>query len=109
MAVHADASSLRQVFLNLVKNAMEACGKNGKLTIRTEYIQPWVKITFLDNGTGIPSELIGQIFEPFFTTKTLGMGMGLAISQKIVEAHGGRIEARNAAPGGAEFSVYLPI
>jgi signal transduction histidine kinase len=108
-AVQADASSLRQVFLNLIKNASEACGENGKLMIKAEHVQPWVKITFQDSGTGIPSDLIGQIFEPFFTTKTSGMGMGLAISRKIVEAHGGRIEARNTASGGAEFSIYLPI
>ncbi|HSQ78544.1 MAG TPA: ATP-binding protein [Nitrospirota bacterium] len=108
-AVHADASSLRQVFLNLIKNASESCGENGELMIKTEHIQTGVKVTFIDNGRGIPPELIRQIFEPFFTTKTSGMGMGLAICRKIVEAHSGRIEARNAASGGAEFSLYLPI
>ncbi len=108
-AVQADASSLRQVFLNLIKNASEACGENGELIIKTDFAQPWVKITFLDNGTGIPSDLIGQIFEPFFTTKASGMGMGLPICRKIINAHGGHIEAKNANGRGAEFSLYIPL
>lgn len=107
--VHADASPLKQVFLNLIKNASEACGENGELKIKTAYAPPWVKITFLDNGSGIPSELLGRIFEPFFTSKKSGMGMGLSISRRIVQAHNGRIEARNAIPRGAEFSVFLPV
>jgi signal transduction histidine kinase len=107
--VYADASSLKQVFLNLIKNASEACGENGELKIKTAYVPPWVKLTFLDNGNGIPSELLGRIFEPFFTTKMSGMGMGLSISRRIIQAHNGRIEARNAAPRGAEFSIFLPV
>lgn len=107
-AVQADASSLRQVFLNLIKNAFEACGEHGTLVIKTAHVHPWVKITFLDNGVGIQSDLAGEIFEPFFTTKASGMGMGLPICRKIVEAHGGYIEAKNAESGGAEFALYLP-
>jgi signal transduction histidine kinase len=68
-----------------------------------------VKVVFRDNGNGIPSELLGHIFEPFFTTKTAGMGMGLSISQRIIQAHNGRIEVRNADPSGAEFSIFLPV
>ncbi len=105
---YADASSLKQVFLNLIKNASEACGENGELKIKTVYVPRWVKITFLDNGNGIPSELFGSIFEPFFTTKMSGMGMGLPICRRIIRAHNGRIEARNVSPRGAEFSVFLP-
>ncbi len=107
--VHADASTLKQVFLNLIKNASEACGGNGELKVRTAYAPPWVNITFLDNGSGIPSELLDRIFEPFFTSKKSGMGMGLSISQRIIQAHSGRIEARNATPRGALFSVFLPV
>ncbi len=107
--VRADASSLKQVFLNLIKNASEACDGNGELKVKTAYAPPWVNITFHDNGSGIPSELLDRIFEPFFTSKKSGMGMGLSISQRIIQAHSGRIEARNATPRGALFSVFLPV
>jgi signal transduction histidine kinase len=107
--VQADASLIRQVFLNLIKNAGEACGSDGKLLIRLENAPPFLKISFTDNGPGIPQELIERIFEPFFTTKTTGMGVGLAISQRIAQAHGGRIEVKNLIPKGTRFSVLLPL
>jgi signal transduction histidine kinase len=107
-AVEGDASMLRQVFLNLIKNASEACRESCELVVATGYAKPWVKITFRDSGPGIPPDTLDRIFEPFFTTKASGMGMGLAISQRIVQAHGGRLEAHNAAPRGAEFAVLLP-
>jgi signal transduction histidine kinase len=106
--VQADASMLKQVFLNLVKNAAEACAGRGELEIRTGGDRQGVTITFRDNGEGIAPDALGRIFEPFFTTKRTGMGMGLAISQRIIEAHGGRIEAKNAEPTGAAFTVFLP-
>jgi len=107
--VQADASLLKQVFLNLVKNACEACGNDGRLLIRTELSPSAIRILFRDNGPGIPPESLRRIFQPFFTTKAKGMGVGLAISEKIVRAHGGRIEARNLDPRGAEFSILLPV
>jgi signal transduction histidine kinase len=107
--VQADASSLKQVFLNLIRNAAEACGQGGELSIQTECCSPWVKISFSDNGSGIPLRSLDHIFEPFFTTKTGGVGMGLAISRRIIEAHNGRIEATNLLPKGARFSILLPI
>jgi signal transduction histidine kinase len=107
--IQADAVSMKQVFLNLIKNAADACDPDGELIIKTEYNPPWVKINFSDNGTGIPPELMNRIFEPFFTTKTKGMGMGLAISQRIIQSHGGRIEVNNILPKGTQFSILLPI
>jgi len=107
--LHADASLMKQVFLNLIKNATEACGPAGTVVVKTESTTPWVKISFTDNGPGISHELLNRIFEPFFTTKTTGMGIGLAICQRIVEAHQGRIEASNLAPKGTQFSVFLPV
>jgi signal transduction histidine kinase len=77
--------------------------------IKTEHSAPWVKIRFTDNCRGIPPELLDRIFEPFFTTKTTGMGVGLAICQRIIKAHGGRIEVTNMLPKGTQFSVFLPI
>jgi signal transduction histidine kinase len=74
-----------------------------------ESVPPFLKVSFTDNGPGIPQELMERIFEPFFTTKTTGMGVGLAISQRIVQAHGGRIEVKNLIPKGTRFSVFLPL
>ncbi len=107
--VQADASMLKQVFLNLVKNAAEACAGRGELIIRTEKSRKRVTITFFDNGEGVPPDALARIFEPFFTTKRSGMGMGLAICRKIIEAHGGRIEAKNTDPAGAVFTIFLPV
>jgi signal transduction histidine kinase len=106
--VRADASLLKQVFLNLIKNAADACDPEGELIIQTECDPHWVTISFSDNGPGIQPNLLDHIFEPFFTTKTSGVGVGLAISRKIIEAHGGRIEAVNVLPKGTRFSILLP-
>jgi signal transduction histidine kinase len=107
--VQADASLLKQVFLNLIKNAEEACGLEGELVIKTKPLPPWLRINFSDNGPGIPPENLGRIFEPFFTTKATGMGMGLAICQRIIHAHGGSMEVRNKSPKGTEFTILLPM
>ncbi len=107
--VQADASLMKQVFLNLIKNAAEACGSKGEVVIKTEAIPSFVKISFTDDGPGIPPELQNRIFEPFFTTKTAGIGVGLSISQRIVQAHRGRIEVNNRSPRGTEFSIFLPV
>jgi signal transduction histidine kinase len=106
--IRADASLLKQVFLNLIKNADEACGLDGALVIRTEPLPPWFEISFCDSGPGIPEEDLRRIFEPFFTTKPTGMGMGLAICQRIIRAHGGELEAKNL-PRGTEFTILLPV
>jgi signal transduction histidine kinase len=107
--VQADASFLKQVFLNLIKNAAEACGPGGELEIKTASDPPWIKISFSDDGPGIPPELVNRIFEPFFTTKARGIGVGLAICQRIIHAHEGRIEVNNPLPKGAQFSIFLPV
>ena len=106
--IQADASFLKQVFLNLIKNATEACGPGGELEINTASDPPWIKISFSDNGPGIPPELVNRIFEPFFTTKSRGMGVGLAICQRIIQAHAGRIEINNRLPRGTQFNIFLP-
>jgi len=107
--VQADASFLKQVFFNLIKNATEACGPGGELEIKTASDPPWIKISFSDNGPGIPPELVNRIFEPFFTTKARGMGVGLAICQRIIQAHNGRIEVNNRLPKGTQFNIFLPV
>jgi signal transduction histidine kinase len=107
--IQADASLLKQVFLNLIKNAAEACGPGGELVVRTESASPWIRVNFSDNGPGIPLDSLPHIFEPFYTTKATGMGVGLTISQRMIEAHRGRIEARNGDSGGAQFTILLPV
>jgi signal transduction histidine kinase len=107
--IQADASLLKQVFFNLIKNANEACDPEGELVIKTEVASSWYRTSFSDNGSGIPSGNLKRIFEPFFTTKSTGMGMGLAICQRIVQAHGGRLEVKNRLPRGTEFTILLPI
>jgi len=106
--VQADPSLLRQVFLNLIKNASEACGKEGKLEIRTEHSSSWIKISFSDNGPGIPEEVLDRIFEPFFSTKKTGNGLGLSIVRKIMDAHDGQIEVANISPAGGRITLMLP-
>ena len=106
--IHADPLLMRQLFLNLIKNAAEACGPAGTLIIKTEAIPPGVKITFSDDGPGIAPELSERVFEPFFTTKAEGMGLGLAVCKNIVQAHDGRIEVRSRSPIGSEIYVSLP-
>ena len=68
-----------------------------------------IRLSVEDSGAGIPEEVMGRMFEPFFTTKSLGIGMGLAICRRIVDAHGGRIWAENRDTGGARISVQLPL
>ena len=107
--IQVDAPLMKQVFLNLMKNAEEACHSCGELLIRTESVSPFVRISFADNGPGIPPESLNRIFEPFFTTKATGVGVGLSISQRIVQAHHGRIDVNNLLPKGVQFSILLPI
>jgi signal transduction histidine kinase len=100
----------------LARNAAEAATDNpagGRVIIRGEIDESGPlqgqRIFITDNGPGIPAEALTKIFMPFYTTKANGTGLGLAVVQKIVVQHGGSIEARNHALGGAEFIVWLPF
>ncbi|MFV1957041.1 MAG: nitrogen regulation protein NR(II) [bacterium] len=103
-----DPSLLRQVFINFILNAEDACGENGELEISTELSAPWVVVNFRDNGPGIPKELHNRIFEPFYTTKAEGIGIGLSICMRIIDAHKGRIKVVSEASNGAHIRIYLP-
>jgi nitrogen-specific signal transduction histidine kinase len=114
--VSGDDTLLRQAILNLARNAAEAAADNpagGRVIVRGEIDKSGPlqgqRLFITDNGPGIPAEALTKIFMPFYTTKTNGTGLGLAVVQKIVVQHGGSIEARNQALGGAEFIVWLPF
>jgi signal transduction histidine kinase len=110
--VLGDEVQLLQVALNLASNAVEAvaAGANGRLVvIRTSRTAGHVELGVEDSGPGVPPNVVARIFEPFFTTKPGGLGMGLAICQTIVQAHGGRIWVDRASQGGAWFRFVLPV
>ncbi|MFZ0038439.1 MAG: ATP-binding protein, partial [Candidatus Acidiferrales bacterium] len=116
MEIPCDEALLRQALLNLTRNAAEAVrerGSAGRVTIsgsvQDRLGRPWQRIAVADNGPGIPDQDLSKIFLPFYTTKSEGTGLGLAVVQKVAMQHGGTVEARNHADGGAEFILWLPL
>jgi signal transduction histidine kinase len=110
--VLANEGQLRQVFLGLAGNALEAMDGRGTLTVTTRRRgDREVEITFADEGPGIPADVLPRVFDPFFTTKPPGQGtgLGLAIAQGIVVDHGGRIEVSSRPGAGATFRVILTV
>jgi signal transduction histidine kinase len=114
--VPGDEALLRQALINLVRNASESARDAGaapRVTISGSIEElggrSWQRIRVADNGPGIPERDLPKIFLPFFTTKSDGTGLGLAVVQKVALQHGGSIEARNQASGGAEFLLWLPL
>jgi signal transduction histidine kinase len=105
----ADAGQLKQAFLNLAKNAVEAMPDGGQLTIRTWRQDSTLAISFSDTGVGISEDARDEIFDLFFTTRAVGSGIGLFVTRQIVEEHGGSVRADNNAEAGATFTVHLPI
>ncbi|PLV60011.1 sensor histidine kinase [Thermotoga sp. KOL6] len=100
LIVQADRSRIKQVLINLVQNAMEATGENGKIRIKSEDMYEKVRVQVWNSGPSIPEELKEKIFSPFFTTKTQGTGLGLPICRKIIEdEHGGKIWVENVENG----------
>jgi signal transduction histidine kinase len=106
--VEGHPQKLRQVVLNLVKNAAEAAGEGGKVEVRVEGRSGDARVVVRDTGPGLSRDARRKLFEPFFTTKDTGTGLGLAVSQGIVHAHGGEIDAESLPGGGAQFTVRLP-
>ncbi len=110
----ANYGQLQQVFLNLIMNAEQAIGATGlpgKLIVRTEQHDGAIRISVIDNGTGIQKENLGKVFDPFFTTKADngGTGLGLSISYGIIKEHNGNIKVKSTPGNGATFTVILPV
>ena len=115
--VKADVGQLKQVLINLVRNAAEAMGRDGTITLRTrtEARRPGARATpvtileVADTGPGIPPDVQQRLFDPFFTTKASGTGLGLSIAARIIEKHGGTLEFSTAPDQGTTFRIVLPI
>ncbi|MCM3644933.1 PAS domain S-box protein [Priestia aryabhattai] len=108
--VKCEGNQIKQVFINIFKNAIEAVPTNGKIHIK---VKKWknsrICISFSDNGNGIPNDLIGRLGEPFYTTKEKGTGLGLMVCYKIIEEHGGRINIKSEMNQGTTVDIIFPI
>jgi signal transduction histidine kinase len=106
--VLADRDQILQLLLNLVRNALDAMGGGGTLTVLARPAPGGVAFAVTDTGPGIPAAHLARVFEPYFTTKEGGTGLGLAIAQRIAEEHGGGLEAASEPGRGATFTLTLP-
>jgi len=108
--VMGDGEKLRQAFLNIMLNGIQASPEGGRVVISTkdDAARGLVEVSFTDSGPGIAPEALDKLFEPFFTTKGSGTGLGLSITRKIIEGHGGSVEVTSTPGQGATFTVTLP-
>jgi two-component system nitrogen regulation sensor histidine kinase GlnL len=118
--IHADEDALRQIFMNLAQNAVDAVGQKGQIRLSSQIVADMairtgekrrqiIRVTVEDSGPGIPEELAEKIFTPFYSTKLKGTGLGLAIVNQLVEQHGGSIIVKSVPGEGTVFSVFLPV
>jgi signal transduction histidine kinase len=102
-----DSEKMKQVVINLVRNAIEALPQNGVVIVETGSVEGQARLVVRDNGPGLPPGM--DIFQLFVTTKPRGTGLGLSIAQQIVSEHGGDITARSEPGEGAVFTISLPL
>jgi signal transduction histidine kinase len=108
-SISFDKDLIHRAFLNILVNAMQAVGENGKITVKSHRDgQDFVKITITDSGPGMDAEKLARIFKPFYTDKRKGTGLGLSITKNIIDGHQGRIEVESAEGQGATFHLFLP-
>lgn len=106
--IYLDHIQVRQAFINIIKNAVEAMPKTGKLGIETQLDNNRIKVIFADTGIGIPGDESDRIFEPYYTTKREGSGLGLVVVHRIIHDHGGTIEVKSKIGKGTVVTIYLP-
>jgi signal transduction histidine kinase len=112
--IQIDREQIKQVFLNILLNGIEATSENGKITVKTRSFikpggEPYIQIEFTDTGYGIPEDYLEDIFNPFFTTKSTGSGLGLSISNQIIQDHRGYINVESQVHEGSSFFINLPV
>jgi signal transduction histidine kinase len=104
-----DPTQIKQVFLNILMNAVESMPDGGKLDVNIESVDESIRIYIIDTGKGIQQGVLQNIYDPFFTTKPSGTGVGLSVSLKIIEDHGGTIDAISEQKKGTTMLLTLPI
>lgn len=109
LLVEIDRDKIVQVLVNMLKNAIDAMDDEGKIAIRAYAQDRFAVIEFEDTGSGISDENMDKLFEPFFTTKEQGTGLGLSVSHKIIQDHGGSIHVQSAISKGTTFIIRLPL
>lgn len=107
--VKVDVETLVRAFVNIVRNAFDAMPDGGMLTVSSKQLGVNVEISFADTGVGMSEDVLDRLWTPFFTTKAKGMGLGLSICRRIVEAHNGKISVRSVEGKGTTFTVILPV
>jgi signal transduction histidine kinase len=107
--IRIDTDKFARVIVNIVTNAFEAMSKGGILKIESKELEGCLQLSIADNGTGIPDEKIDKLWSPFVTTRAQGIGLGLPICKRIVEAHGGRILVETEKGKGTTFTIVLPL
>ncbi|MFC1890237.1 ATP-binding protein [Thermodesulfobacteriota bacterium] len=109
--VECDLGQMNQVFLNMIQNAIQALGGHGDIWISTKVENNHIDISFRDNASGIPKDVLSHIFEPFYTTKDVGKGtgLGLSICQRIISDHNGEIKVTSRVGDGSEFCISIPL
>jgi len=107
--IEIDIKYMKQVLLNIIKNAIAAMPNGGLLTLNTFRKEDRVHIQIQDNGVGISEENMAKIFEPYFTTKDFGSGLGLTVVFKIIKEHGGEISLKSKEGEGTTFTISLPL
>ena len=113
--IKGDENSIKQVFINIIKNAVQAVEADGEIVVNSRWVSDYkiksnsaIMVSVADNGPGIPADQLENVFTPFFSTKSSGSGLGLFISNQIISKHGGAIFVESEVGIGSEFKIYLP-
>lgn len=109
LRINGDRKRLRQMFLQLIKNAIEAMPDGGRLEVSVSRGEEWLRIAVRDTGIGMPEDSLDKVTDPFFTTKTYGTGMGLTMVENVLKMHGGHFQLNRRESGGLEVLVKLPV